>query len=488
MSQLSSKYNLVWFRSDLRVYDHPALFDAMSQGPTIAIYCVTEAQWQAHDMSPAKRALILRQVKCLESELSKLAVPLLVFAVPDFQAVPKFFQTLHKDWPIRRVFFNIEYELNERRCAEKLTETLAELDIPVSQYHDACLIPPGSIRNKQGEPYKVFSAFKREFVRCFSLHARNILNRPDAQQSLGIASDLSALPKDDQAFSKLWPAGEEEAHDRLNDFLDEQIKAYKAKRDFPAIDATSQLSPYLAIGAISSTQCMRAALSINHGSLTEGHQGVATWISELIWREFYRHLLVDFPHLCRHKPFKPETDQLPWKQDELLFEAWKTGQTGYPLVDAAMRQLNETAWMHNRLRMVVAMFLTKHLFIDWRLGEAYFMSKLVDGDLASNNGGWQWSASTGVDAVPYFRIFNPVRQSERFDRDGEFIRHYVPELADLDNKSIHSPSASQAKQRSYPLPIVDHRLAVAQTKRWFKGLSEDDTEQDLFSEAEQTTA
>jgi deoxyribodipyrimidine photo-lyase len=230
---------------------------------------------------------------------------------------------------------------------------------------------------------------------------------------------------------------------------------------------------------------MHAALSLNHGSLSEGQQGIATWINELIWREFYKHLLVDFPQLCRFKPFKPETDRLPWKQDSELFEAWKAGRTGFPIVDAAMRQLKQTAWMHNRLRMVVAMFLTKHLFIDWRLGEAYFMSMLVDGDLASNNGGWQWSASTGVDAVPYFRIFNPTRQSQRFDERGDFIRQYLPELSGLDNKSIHMPSAQQAKALAYPLPIVDHSAAVAQTKLWFKRLSEPQTAEDLFLAIEQ---
>jgi deoxyribodipyrimidine photo-lyase len=475
----------MWFRSDLRVYDNPAFFSAMSQGPTIAIYFVTEGQWQIHGISPAKRALILRQIQALDDELEKLHVPLIVLSVDKFKDIPDVLGSFIEGYPTKRVFFNNEYEVNEQVCSNKVVEGLDKLCIPSARYHDACLIEPGLIRNKQGEPYKVYSAFKRAYMQAFSYHARSILNRPEAQRPIRIKSDLSLVPTDIGLHAKLWPAGEEEAHDRLNRFLDKHVKHYKAKRDIPAEDATSQLSPYLAIGAISSTQCMHAALSLNQGSLSEGYQGIATWINELIWREFYKHLLVDFPHLCCFKPFKPETDRLPWRKESERFDAWKEGRTGFPLVDAAMRQLKQTAWMHNRLRMVTAMFLTKHLFIDWRLGEAYFMSQLVDGDLAANNGGWQWSASTGVDAVPYFRIFNPVRQSQRFDVQGEFIREYVPELSSLDEKSIHMPSAQQAKISNYPLAIVDHSLAVAQTKLWFKQLSEPKKDHDLFTTMEQ---
>ena len=482
MSQSGSatKYNLMWFRSDLRVFDNPAFFSAISQGPTIAVYIVSEGQWKIHGISPAKRALILRQVQALHDELEKLHVPLIILSADNFKVIPDVLGSFVQDYPIQKVFFNHEYEVNEQACSEHVLARLDTVGILSAGYHDACLIEPGIIRNKQGQPYKVYSAFKKAYIQNFSYHARSILNRPETQQPVDISSDLSSLPTNFSDFEQLWPAGEDEAHDRLNRFLDDDIKHYNAKRDFPSDAATSQLSPYLVIGAISTTQCMHAALSLNHGSLSEGHQGISTWINELIWREFYKHLIVDFPQLCRFKPFKPQTDRLPWKQDSELFDAWKEGRTGFPIVDAAMRQLKQTAWMHNRLRMVVAMFLTKHLFIDWRLGEAYFMSMLVDGDLAANNGGWQWSASTGVDAVPYFRIFNPTRQSQRFDQSGDFIRQYLPELSSLDNKSIHMPSAQQAKALAYPLPIVDHSSAVAQTKCWFKRLSEPQVGEDLF--------
>ncbi len=284
----------------------------------------------------------------------------------------------------------------------------------------------------------------------------------------------------------MWPAGEDEAHDRLNNFIEHRVKGYANFRDIPSEDGTSGLSPYLAVGALTTTQCMQAAISLNEGSITGGHPGVSVWINELIWREFYRHLLDEYPRLSKAKPFKQDTDRLPWKHDTLLFQAWATGKTGYPIVDAAMRQLSETGWMHNRLRMITAMFLTKHLFIDWRWGEQFFMEHLVDGDLASNNGGWQWSASTGVDSVPYFRIFNPTRQSQRFDTSGDFIRRYVPELQSLDNQSIHQPSVQQALALDYPLPVVDHRASVEQTKRWFKQLSDPprQADTDLFATEE----
>jgi deoxyribodipyrimidine photo-lyase len=272
-----------------------------------------------------------------------------------------------------------------------------------------------------------------------------------------------------------WPTGEDEAHDRLNDFIDEDVSQYHTQRDFPDLDATSHLSVYLALGTLTTRQCLQGLLSSEQQTIellseVQG-EGKLCWLNELVWRDFYRHILVAFPKVSMGKPFKDITDLLPWKGNNQDFESWCAGKTGVPIVDAAMRQLNTTGWMHNRLRMVVAMFLTKHLQIDWRLGEAYFYSRLADADLASNNGGWQWSASTGVDAVPYFRIFNPYRQAERFDPKGDFVRKYVKELAAIQGKAIHQPSKQVANQFSYPAPIVDLKLAAEHTKALFKGLS-----------------
>lgn len=212
-------------------------------------------------------------------------------------------------------------------------------------------------------------------------------------------------------------------------------------------------------------------MEANRGRAGSGRKGVTTWIGELIWREFYRHILIGFPQVCMNRPFRVETDRLPWRYDEGQFEAWCAGRTGVPVVDAGMRQLAQTGWMHNRLRMITAMFLTKDLFIDWRLGERHFMRHLVDGDFANNNGGWQWSASTGTDAAPYFRIFNPFNQSRRYDPTGDYIRRFVPELEGVSADDIHEPHKSKSLATDYPRPIVDHDAVRRGTIKAFQGLS-----------------
>lgn len=466
--------NLMWFRNDLRIYDNPALHRACAQGPCVAVYFLCQEQWRQHDVSFWQQDLILRQLRTLEADLARLNIPLRVLDCGDFSQLPDAMLRFALDHSISHVYCNAEYALNEARCVRLLVQRLSDWGVALHESHDQCVIAPGRVLTQSGEMFKVFTAFKRAYFKDFAASGRALMDCPAAQSGVSLVSDLRVLDQvhvNNPALKpELWPAGEESAHERLNGFIEGPILRYAEQRDVPSRAATSTLSPYLAIGALSTTQCLHAALSMNHGQLEGGHQGVDVWISELVWRDFYRHLLAAVPRLSRHEPFKAETTGLRWSHDAAAFQAWSEGRTGFPLVDAAMRQLNSIGWMHNRLRMVSAMFLTKHLFIDWRWGERYFMQRLVDGDLASNNGGWQWSASTGVDAAPYFRIFNPTRQSERFDPDGEFIRRHVPELATLDRRSIHAPSAEQARQLGYPLPMVDHAAAVAETKRQFQAL------------------
>ncbi len=483
--------NLYWFKSDLRVYDNPALKAATNDGSTVAVYCLTESQWDMHDVSPAKRSLILRQLALLADSLAELNIPLRVLDCSTFMSVPAALSELACQLGVSKLFFNREYEFNEQQCEQQVACAMEQLSVQVRQFDDQCVVKPGALLTKQGDMYKVFSAFRRVYLAQFTALARKLENRPSVQADTGIESDLKVLDamQYDTRFDALWPAGEDEAHDRLNSFIEQHGKRYKDERDFPALDATSGLSAYLATGILTTGQCMQAAISMNEGSLDGRYEGMNTWVNELIWRDFYRHLLAAFPRLSKHKPFKAETDRLPWADDNDQLERWKQGKTGFPLVDAAMRQLQQTAWMHNRLRMVCAMFLTKHLLIDWRLGERYFMQTLVDGDLASNNGGWQWSASTGVDAVPYFRIFNPTRQSERFDPHGRFIKRYVPELAELGEKTIHDPKAADRQRLNYPLAMVDHAETVARTKALFKGLNRADSpHQDLLDELQRQSA
>lgn len=463
----------MWFRSDLRIEDNPALSAAMTNGPTIAFFFITEQSWQEHDLAPAKKSLLIRQATSLASNLASLNVPLLTVNCAHFNNIPKNLVKLCRKHQVTEVFFNHEYEINERTCTKHVVNMLQDQGILSRGSHDQCAIKPGQIKTGNGDWYKVFTAFKRNYLAHFSNLARPLAKQPRKQKPMAITADIAALSRCDidAQWKPLWPEGSAEAHKRLKRFVSSSIHTYHQWRDFPAENGTSTLSPYLAVGAISVSQCMDAAWLLGGGDFyCDQSEGPSTWINELIWRDFYRHLMFAHPDICKYKAYKTETERLPWRHSKKLFNAWTAGKTGYPIVDAAMHQLTSTGWMHNRLRMVVAMFLTKHLFVDWRWGERHFMQHLVDGDLASNNGGWQWSASTGVDAAPYFRIFNPVRQSERFDPKGTFIRQYVPELQSLDNRSIHMPTSAQAKEVKYPLPIVDHKQAVTQTKQWFQAL------------------
>ena len=258
-----------------------------------------------------------------------------------------------------------------------------------------------------------------------------------------------------QVNMNLWPAGEDEAKTKLLKFLDEKVIDYSKNRNDPILDGTSRISPYLASGIISSKKCILEALKINNFEFNSGHIGVTKWIDEIVWREFYKNIMFSFPKVSKGQPFQDYSKAIKWRYDEDEFIAWKEGKTGFPIVDAAMRQLIHEGWMHNRLRMVVAMFFTKNMLHDWRLGEAYFMQNLIDGDFASNNGGWQWSSSTGTDAAPYFRIFNPITQSTNFDKEGSFIKKYVPELKDLDKSVIHNPPKEHRKYCNYSEPILD---------------------------------
>ena len=310
-----------------------------------------------------------------------------------------------------------------------------------------------------------------------ALDFKKPLPKPRKQQELGVESSL--VPSKVKGFdfsnarNDLWPAGEPEARKRLKKFS-ARISSYDQARDVPSVNGTSLLSPYLAAGVISPRQCMAAALAANGGKITGKNDGARIWISELTWRDFYTHVMVGFPRVSKHQPFKPKTEAIPWRDSEKDFSAWKNGRTGYPIVDAGMRQLNQTGWMHNRLRMVTAMFLSKHLLIDWRLGERYFMQKLIDGDLSANNGGWQWSASTGTDSVPYFRIFNPFSQSKRFDTDGIFIKKLCPELKDIQAKSLHDEKkfakALSESDCDYPSYIVDYKAGRERALTAFKSL------------------
>ncbi len=483
--------SLIWFRQDLRLGDNLAVCEAFALAKTElanfdkstcpqveALYIVSPKQWKSHDVAPIQIDFIERHLNILAQGLAALGVKLTVVTLPWFDDVMDWLPNFLTDNQIDQVFATQEPEFNER----KRDQQLLDIGLPITFVAQDCIINAGEVKNLSGQMYKVFTPFSKKWRQIASSKMIAPLPvpapiGPALAEPDPIVFETGHVTK--KVSSNLWRAGEGEAKRILDYFCQQHIQDYQLERDFPALDNTSKLSPYLAIGVISAKQCLATALSYYPEALVDDTSPAKTWINELAWREFYRHLLVAFPRLSKGKSFNEKGDDVQWVNDDLQFAAWCEGRTGFPIIDAAMRQLNQTGWMHNRLRMVVASFLTKHLLIDWRWGERYFRQKLIDGDLAANNGGWQWSAGTGCDAQPYFRVFNPMNQSSKFDPDASFIKHYVPELAQQSLKLIHQPLfieqseirfneddlfgnvAPQDKvtNQAYPSPIVEHSAA-----------------------------
>ncbi|AKK01695.1 deoxyribodipyrimidine photolyase [Pseudomonas chlororaphis] len=470
---------LIWLRSDLRLRDNTALAAAAAKGPVVAVYLLSPEQWRAHDDAPCKIDFWLRNLASLSASLDNLNIPLLIRTAAHWDQAPQVLLTLCRELKISAVHVNEEYGLNETRRDAEVAQALAGEGIDFHSHLDQVLFKPGSVLTKTGNYFQVFSQFRKVCYSRLHFSLPGLVPAPVRQAPTGIASDpvpthVEGFERPGQALRALWPAGEQEARRRLDTFVDQQIDYYQSERDFPAKSGTSQLSAYLVAGVVSPRQCLHAALQANRGEFESGSAGAVTWINELLWREFYKHILVGYPRVSRHRAFRLETEALAWRDAPQELAAWKQARTGLPIIDAAMRQLLETGWMHNRLRMVVAMFLTKNLLIDWREGERFFMQHLIDGDLAANNGGWQWSASTGTDASPWFRIFNPLSQSEKFDSEGRFIKHWLPQLNDLDNQQVHNPNRRNGGDLfsavDYPAPIVDLGQSRARALAAFKNL------------------
>lgn len=464
---------LVWFRTDLRIADQPALAAACAGGPAIGLFIVSPSQWNTHPEAPAKLELWRRLLKDLQPRLSERGVTLKLLRVQTWQEVPQRLLAFCQEYGIGRVHCNREQGVYERRRDRATYKLLADHDIELVGHDGQTLLTPGSLKTGSGATYRVFSPFARACRAQIAKAPLRIAAMPPRSQCLDSVSpdDIDAIwPEDLPSLADYWPADQDEIQRRLTEFINDRAIHYDTARDFPAEPGTSQLSPYLAAGAISVKQCLHQALQLNNGELESGSPGIRSWMNELIWREFYWHLLHGFPKLSMHRPLREETDAVIWRDAPQDIDAWREGRTGVPIIDAAMYQLLATGWMHNRLRMIVAMFLTKNLLIDWRIGERFFMEHLMDGELAANNGGWQWSASTGADAAPYFRVFNPVSQSQKFDPDGAFIRHWLPQLASLDKKSIHNPTEAQRKALGYPPMLVDLKSSRQRAIDAFKGI------------------
>jgi deoxyribodipyrimidine photo-lyase len=479
---------LVWFRRDLRSTDHAALYYALKHCERVwcvFVFDTTILQplvdtWQArHRGEPVQDRridFILASLAELDGALRANGGGLIVLYGDPAELVPKLAAELRVD----AVFANHDYEPVAIERDATVGERLEEAGRQWLTFKDQTIFERDELLNGQGKPFAVFTPYKNAWLRqlsAFDLKPYPVETYAKHLAALPRKLDRQLLSLDQLGFapSNLMdlqlPAGMSGAQQLLDDFLT-RIDSYAERRDFPAAKGPSYLSVHLRFGTVSIRTLARLAYEM---SLQPDGKGAATWLSELIWRDFYFMVLAHHPRIAKGAPFKPEYEHLRWEKgrsaDE-AFAAWCDGRTGYPLVDAAMLQLNQTGYMHNRLRMVTASFLAKDLGIDWRLGERYFADLLNDFDFSANNGGWQWAASTGCDAQPYFRIFNPVTQSEKFDPDGRFIKRYLPQLVKVPAKWIHAPWLAGAERLAefgvvlgdnYPEPIVDHAQARERT-------------------------
>lgn len=460
---------LFWFRRDLRLFSNEALIEALNNGANQAIFFVCEKQWQQHNTAPIQIDLLKRRVKYIREQLADFGVTLHVISAPYFDDCDDALLSFCDKNKIEHIVANTEYELNEVNRDARILAKCDDKNITFTLYEGDLIAPVGSVKNQSNEMYKVFTPFKNQWLKQHQDTYFSLLPWTAKKNKINIAS--TDLLEGDGSSEK-WPIDDESLASIVDNFICDKMSSYDDQRDIPSIKGTSGLSPYLALGIVSTKQLLVNIQNRYPDILTTSKSKTFTWVNELIWREFYRHLLSEYTKLSRGENFNEKYNAVKWRKSDSEFKAWCEGKTGYPLVDAAMRQLVQTGWMHNRLRMVVASFLTKHLLIYWREGERFFMQHLIDGDLASNNGGWQWAASTGCDAQPYFRVFNPITQSERFDPNGKFIRKYLPELEKVPDKHIHFPHAYLAsigadKQCYWPA-IVDHKAARERALAAFK--------------------
>tara|TARA_B100001121_G_scaffold130572_2_gene114463 strand:+ start:1267 stop:2688 length:1422 start_codon:yes stop_codon:yes gene_type:complete len=462
---------IIWFRTDLRIDDNPALYNALDKcDEVIGVYIFSQTQWKAHNESNVKLEFLEKNLILLEQSLSKFNIPLVVIDTNSFESLPTdlcLFATSNK---VQHIFWNNEFGVNETKRDLQSCTMLAKQNINTSRFDDQVIYKPGFLKTGQGKPFSVFTPFKRRWVENFEMDFLNIKNKDCIKKPIEIKSDLSKIEftKTHSVNIALWPAGEDAAQERLLNFLNLKAEAYSESRNTPILDGTSRISPYLALGILSPRRCILEGLKLNNYEFTSGIKGICKWIDEIVWREFYRNIMHCFPRVSKNRPFQIHTENLEWRYSEKELQAFYSGNTGFPIVDAGIRQMLAEGWMHNRLRMVVAMFFTKNMLHDWRLGERFFMENLIDGDFASNNGGWQWSASTGTDAAPYFRIFNPITQSQNFDPEGKFIKQFIPELNMLSSKEVHLPQTDLLTSYNYPSPILDLKSSRLRAIEVFK--------------------
>ncbi|ADQ85275.1 deoxyribodipyrimidine photo-lyase [Methylovorus sp. MP688] len=472
----TSSYALVWFRRDLRDFDHAALYHALKAHTHV--YCAfvfdTDILDALPDRADRRVEFIWESVRELQQALRSQGGDLIMLHACAKEGIPALAVKLKAS----AVYSNRDYEPDAVARDAEVAAKLASHDIAFHQYKDQVIFEQDEVLTQAGKPYGVFTPYKNAHLKKlndFYLQAYPV----DRYRQHLAAADKTEMPTlESMGFARTnlgemkLPTGMSGGQQLFAEFQ-ERMARYKDARDFPAVKGPSYLSVHLRFGTVSIRHLARTAWQ-------QHNAGAETWLNELIWRDFYFQVLHHHPQVAAGRAFKLEFDAIAFPNQQALFDAWCEGRTGYPLVDAAMRQLNQTGYMHNRLRMVTASFLVKDLLIDWRWGERYFAERLIDFDLAANNGGWQWAASTGCDAQPWFRIFNPVTQSEKFDAQGKFIRKYVPELAACHEKEIHAPwlmpplrqqSLGLVIGKDYPAPVVEHSVQREKALALYKNAS-----------------
>ncbi|MGQ9490080.1 MAG: cryptochrome/photolyase family protein [Anaerolineae bacterium] len=472
-----------WARRDLRLHDNDALKAALAHGDRVVpVFVLDPALLTAADVSEVRVAFLFDGLRSLDADLRTRGSRLIVRRGQPQAELAR----LVAETGAEAIYAEADpWPYGRRRDAKVAAE------LPLRLMHGLTVHPSDMILKTDRTPYTVFTPFSRAWKALPLPTPSQLWTPPERFPPVPEGLDSVAIPGEPALPASVpFPAGEAEALRRLRAFTSAQARKvpqnpaglapvyrYSDDRNRMDLDGTSQLSPYLRFGMVSARRAAVAALqAIDQAPDPGARKGAETWLNELIWREFYMAILYHFPFVLE-QAFQEHLRDIPWRNDEAEFAAWCEGRTGYPVVDAAMRQLVTTGWMHNRARMIVASFLTKDLLVDWRWGERYFMQHLVDGDPAANNGGWQWTAGVGTDAAPYFRIFNPSLQGARFDPEGVYVRRWVPELANVPLKYLHEPwtmpLSEQSKVgcrigRDYPLPIVDHALARERTLRAYR--------------------
>lgn len=470
---------LHWFRRDLRIAGNQALQWNWKkhQGRVLGIFCFDSVFLARPDFSHHRFALFLKTLEALQKDLRASAGDLLVVDALAEDALPRMITSLRGHYNVQTITWNRDYEPFARARDQKCEALLQELNVEIQTFRDHLLLEPHEIyKTQQGDFYQVYSPFARKW---FDAYRTDEIQKRLSSQKAGLQFLAEKSPK--PLFSLIWKdlkkvslpyedrlqefigknnssvsipipeAGSRVAFEHLQAFAN-KITAYKAQRDIPSQPGTSRLSVYLKNGSLTTSQII-TYLGL-HLKNEKTEDGPTRYLKELVWREFYYHILFHRPDVEK-KAFLTKYETLKWEDNKTWFQRWCEGSTGFPIVDAGMRELNTTGWMHNRVRMIVASFLCKDLLIDWRWGENYFMKMLLDGDMAPNNGGWQWAASTGCDPQPYFRVFNPWLQSAKFDPRAEYIKRFVPELRGCTAAEIHSEDGREACE--YPRPMVDHR-------------------------------